>query len=635
MKTRAAVLVVLAAGSLLLAQEHSSRQVEWLYYGGDQGGMKFSPLTDVTAGNVGRLAVAWQWKHWETPLAESPATPTFFESTPLMIDGVLYVTTPYNNIAAVDAETGKELWRFDGEAYKLGPMLSASGWKLRGTAFWRGDGQVRLFLNSRHRMFALDARTGKPIPSFGSSGVVSLTDGLARISDITHVTQSSPPVVYRDLVIVGSQVPDRVQLPDPVGYVQAFNARTGKRVWTFSVIPQSAKDPGAETWENESWRRNGHGNVWAPMALDEARGLLYLPTSTPSSDYYGSARPGANLFAESLVCLDAATGKMKWHFQMVHHGLWDYDNPAPPNLVTITVNGKRIDAVAQVTKQGFTYVFDRVTGQPIWPIVERPVLVDSNVPGEKPYATQPFPSKPPAFVDQGVTLDDANDLTPEIKARAQEQMRKFRIGPLYTPPSLEGTLQRPGQGGGANWGGAAFDPDTGYLFVRAARGVGVNRIGKNDGSDPLVEGPYSNRFARGGEETTVAGLPLTPPPYAVLTAIDLNRGDLAWRVPLGEGNPAIRTHPLLKGVTLPDRLGSPNSRGGAMVAASGLVFIGGGDRYFYAFDTKTGKEVWRTAIPYTESATPMTYRTRSGRQFIVIATGNGANNTLLAFALGR
>ena len=428
--------VLLIAGSLVAA-DGPSKQVEWLYYGGDPGGSKYSALTDIDAANVGRLGVAWQWKHWETPLEQYKTSPGFFESTPLMIDGTLYMTTPYNSIAALDGETGKELWRFDGEAYKLGKLLSASGWKLRGTAFWRGDGKLRLFLNSRDRLFALDAQTGKAIASFGNNGAARLND-LPRISDNSHATQSSPPVVYRDLVIVGSQVPDRVQLPDPVGYVQALDARTGKRVWAFSVVPQSPKDPGAATWDNESWRKSGHANVWAPMTLDAARGLLYLPTSTPSSDYYGGERPGANLFAESLVCLDAATGKMKWHFQTVHHGLWDYDNPAPPNLVTITVNGQRIDAVAQVTKQGFTYVFDRVTGKPVWPIVERLVPADSNVPGEKPYATQPFPTRPPAFTDQGVSLEDANNLTPEIKAMAQEQMRKFRIGPLYTPPSQRG-----------------------------------------------------------------------------------------------------------------------------------------------------------------------------------------------------
>jgi len=442
MKAHFALPLLALAGALAIFAQ-TTKQVEWPYYGGDLAGTRYSRLTDINAQNIKRLEIAWQWKHFDTPMAEWGTAPGFFEATPLMIDGVLYVTTPYNNIAALDATTGKELWRFDGEGYKLGQVLSGSGWKLRGTAVWHDGANLRVLLNSRNRLFELNAKTGKPVPSFGQEGVVSLTDGLPRISDITHVTQSSPPMIYKDLVIMGSQVPDRVQTSDPVGYVQAINARTGKRVWTFSVIPQSAQAPGADTWENESWRTNGHGNVWAPMTLDEARGLLYLPTTTPSSDYYGGDRPGSNLFAESVVCLDVNTGKIKWYFQTVHHGLWDWDNPAPPNLVTITVNGRRIDAVAQITKQGFTYVFDRVTGQPVWSIVEKPVPTDGGAPGEKPWPTQPFPSKPPAFVRQGVSLDDANNLTPEIKAQAEEQLKKFRLGPMFTPPSLEGTLQRP------------------------------------------------------------------------------------------------------------------------------------------------------------------------------------------------
>ncbi len=369
------------------------------------------------------------------------------------------------------------------------------------------------------------------------------------------------------------------------------------------------------------------------MALDEARGLLYLPTSTPTSDYYGGQRPGANLFAESLVCLDAATGRLKWHFQTVHHGLWDWDIPTQPNLVTITVDGRRIDAVAQVTKRGDTFVFDRVTGTPVWPIVERPVPTDSDVPGEKPYPTQPFPTKPPSFSPQGVLLEDANNLTPEIQKLAQERMKTFRIGPIFTPPSLGGTLQRPSQSGGANWGGAAFDPASGYLIVRGKNEIGVNAVGKNDGSDPNTKVDYSHVFAQRASVNLPGGLPLVSPPYAELVGIDLNKGEIAWRTALGEGNPAVRNHPLLKGVTLPDRLGSPQNLGGPLTTASGLVFIGGGDGYLYAFESKTGKELWRGRVPFNNTANPMTYRTKSGKQFVVIATGVSDQNALVAFTL--
>lgn len=632
-------ILVLSLPVVLAQRNDTSRQVEWPYYGGDQGGTKYSSLTDIAVDSVQRLKPAWQWTHFDVPMQEWGTTPGQFEAVPLMLDGVLYVTTPYNNIAALDAETGKELWRFDGEGYKLGQVLSGSGWKLRGTAFWRDNGKLRIFLNSRHRLFKLDAQTGKPLQDFGTDGSVSLTAGLPRISDEKHYTQSSPPVIYKDLVIMGSQIPDRVQIADPVGQVQAINARTGKRAWVFSVIPQSSKDAGAESWDNESFRRTGHGNVWAPMALDEARGLLYLPTTTPGSDFYGGNRPGANLFAESLVCLDANTGKIKWHFQTVHHGLWDWDIPAQPNLVTITVDGRRIDAVAQVTKRGDTFVFDRVTGKPVWPIVERPVDTTSNVPGEKVFPTQPFPTKPPAFVPQGVTLADANNLTPEIKALAEEQIKAFRYGPIFTPPSLDGTYQRPTASGGANWGGAAFDPETGMLYVRANNGTGIARVGKNDGTDPLVDVDYAYTFGRGGgggrgaAQTGLRGLPVVSPPYAVLVGIDLNKGEIAWSSPLGEGPASIRNNPLLRGVTLPDRLGNGNNHGGALVTKSGLVFVAAGDSYLYAFDKRTGREVWRGRLPFPQGANPMTYRTRSGKQFVVLSTGTGPDNALVAFAL--
>ena len=619
------VAAAVSAAAAMAQRGESSMQVEWTHWGGDPGGTKYTTLTGIAPANLPRLDIAWQWKHWETPLDEYRTTPGFFESTPLMIDGVLYVTTPYNNVAALDAESGREIWRFDGEAYTLGQVLSGSGWKHRGPAFWRDGDRLRIVMNSRHRLFMLDAQTGTPVPSFGNNGHVQLTEG-------PNVVQSSPPTVYRDLVIVGSQVPDRLIGREEQGDVRAFDARTGRLVWTFSPVPQSATAPGAETWENESWRHGSHANVWAPMALDEARGLLYLPTSTPNNDYYGGNRPGANLFADSLVCLDAATGEMKWHFQTVHHGLWDYDLPAQPNLVTITVDGKQIDAVAQVTKQGFTFVFDRVTGAPVWPIEERPVPTHTDIPGEKPYPTQPFPTRPPAFIPQGISLDDANNLTPEIQARAREHLGTFQIGPLYTPPVLAGTLQRPELWGGANWGGASFDPELGYLYVRANHSIGLNTGGRNPAADAAAAA------GRGGGAPRLSvnlpgGLPPISPPYSLLTAIDLNKGEIAWQAPLGEGSPSLRSHPLLAGVELPDRLGSTTNRGGALVMKTGLVMIGGGDGYLYAFDKKTGKETWRTAIPFNHAANPMTYRTRSGKQFLVVATGAGADNALVAFSI--
>ena len=637
MKLRMSLLAIVALGNILAAQQSASRQVEWPYYRGDPGGANASAAADITAANVQRLQIVWQWEPGEQQLDQYQTVPGRFETQPLMVDGVLYVTTAYNNAAALDAETGKELWRFDAEAYKLG-TIPGGGFKHRGVALWRdgSDGnKLRVLLNTRNQMFSLDAQTGKPVSSFGTNGAVSLTDGYSRpISDIRHVNHgASPPVVYRDVVIIGGSIPDRYQMrTEPPGIVQAFDARTGKRLWVWNAVPQSPTDFGAETWEEESWRYTGHANVWGPMTVDTARGLVYFGTSTPGNDYYGGRRPGKNEPAESLVCLDAVTGQRKWSFQLIHHGLWDYDNPAPPNLVTITVDGKRIDAVAQVTKQGFTYVFDRVTGKPVWPIVERPVPTDSDVPGEKVYPTQPFPTKPPAFAKQGVTLEDANDLTPEVKALAQAEMKRHRLGPIYTPPSLRGTLQLPSSGGGANWGGAAFDAASGHLFVRSTNDIDVKTIVPSDGTDKFIDHTYSGHLPPPARRSELAGLPLLKPPYSTLTSIDLNRGEIAWQAPLGAGGAALRNHPLLKGMKLPDRLGSPMN-GAAVLTGSGLIFVGGGDSYFYAFDKNTGREVWRGAIPYVNAENTMTYRTGTGRQFVVASTGAGPDAALVAFAL--
>ena len=623
--------------------------IEWPHVGAEPAHTKYSAADEITVANVGGLEIVWKWEPNEMPLEEYGTRPGPFQATPIMVDNVLYLSTMYTRVAALDAETGTELWTFDPKAYEGGPKgAGPSGFKHRGIAWWSEGDDDRIFLNSRDRLYAIDAATGELDAGFGENGSVLLTRGHGRPVSRYEFDQTSPPVVFEDLVIVGSRVPDRVQRKfDPPGTVQAFDVRTGERRWVFFTIPQSDDDFGADTWEGESWRYTGHANVWGLMSLDAERGLLYVPTSTPSSDYFGGRRVGANLFAESVVCLDARTGERQWHFQAVHHGVWDYDLAAAPNLVTITVDGREIDAVAQVSKHGFTYVFDRLTGKPVWPIEERAVDTTTDVPGEALYPTQPFPTRPPPFSRQGVSLKDANDLTPEIHALAVEEMQRFRLGPLFTPPSLQGTLQRPGASGGANWGGAAFDPETGWLYVRTSEDADTNQVCVNAGDDPEVDVEYSNNCPYGASlimfrdasgpgaaqtpESKLGPIPLIKPPYAHLVATDLNAGEIAWKVPFGEGSSEIRKHPLLQGVKLPERLGT-RGNSGPMVTRGGLVFLGGGAPYLYAFDKTTGAEVWRGATPFRAHANPMTYRARSGRQFVVIATGAGSDAALVAFA---
>lgn len=627
---------------------------QWPFYAGDQAANHYSPLDQITAANVGKLAIAWEWKPDEKVLPQFGTRPGAFQNTPLVIDGVMYLSTPYNQVVALDPTSGKELWRYDPKAYEDGQPPNGQGFAHRGVAAWRdrstalgaGKGQLRIFLNSRYKLIQLDARTGTPVPSFGKAGVIDLSEGLVWAINKKHYTNTSPPIVYKDLVIVGNGVGDRLTYKqDPPGDVRAFDARSGALRWKFNTIPQRGEF-GNNTWDAGSWQFTGHTNVWAPMSVDEQRGLLYMPVSTPSNDYYGGRRPGANLFAESIVCLDANTGVRKWHFQIVHHGLWDYDPASAPNLVTLTIDGKRIDAVVQLTKQGWAFVFDRVTGRPLWPIEERPVP-RSDVPGEASWPTQPFPTKPPPFESQGVTLDDAFDATPEWKARATAELQKYQLGPIYTPPSLRGTVVLPGVWGGANWGGGAFDPATGRLFIKTTRSPAIFKMEPfNNGAQTGVPDARTVRdgvesrdrvdevdaeYVQRSPSSFIDGVPILKPPYAHLVALDLNRGDIAWRVPFGDA-PEIRALPALKGVPLPDRLGAVGPPG-AIVTKSGLVFVGGNDVALSAFDARDGREHWRYVLPRQATATPMTYLDANGRQVIVIATGRGEDTALVAFRL--
>jgi len=606
--------------------------------------MKYSLADEITRDNVSRLAPAWSWQTGEIPVAATDSTkaarPGMFQATPLMINDTIYLSTPFNSVVALDANDGRQLWRFESDAWKAGQPSNGTGFVHRGVATWSDERSRRVFINARWRLIALDAATGKPIPGFGTNGEIDLTQGLSRSINRLHYTNTSPPVVWGDLVILGNGVGDRlIYRGDPPGDVQAFDVRTGKRVWRFKTVPE-AGEPGKESWRDGSWRYAGHTNVWAPFTIDSARGLVYLPVGTPSNDWYGGRRKGENLYAESIVCLDARTGERKWHFQVAHHGLWDYDLPAPPNVVTIRAGGRSTDAVVVPTKQGHIYVFDRVTGRPMWPIEERAVP-PSDVEGEEAWPTQPFPTRPAAIAVQGFDSSNVVDFTPPIHAAGLAELARYRSGAMYTPPSERGTITMPGSIGGAGWGGGAYDPATNTLYVKATNSPSLWRLVRHrapaDTADDtwMADLPNSSlgvRMADGPEGTqrTGSALPLNKPPYGTLTAIDLATGRFRWQVPIGD-TPEVRNHPALRGVTLPP-LGVAGAPGG-VVTRGGLVFITGGGESLFAMDTRDGAVRWEAPLGQKGYANPMTYRTRAGRQFVVIATGVGVGAKLQAFAL--
>ncbi len=461
-------VLFLISSAVLGADEKppTTRPGEWRYYGGTNASNKYSPLDQINRDNAKDLKIAWTWESPDLALRkDNPGLGSFgYEATPLMIGGVLYTSTSNSQVAAIDAKTGTPIWVYNPEAYKAGRPTNL-GFVHRGVAYWTDGSQERVYMAAHDAyLYCIDAKTGHLVTEFGEEGKVNLAAAIPLAINAHNYTMTSPPVICRNVVVVGSSITDGPQDKEsPRGDVQAFDARTGKPVWIFHVVPQ-AGEFGNDTWENDSWKYTGNANVWTLMSADDDLGYVYLPFSTPTNDWYGGQRPGNGLFAESLVCVEAATGKRVWHFQTVHHGLWDYDLPAAPVLCDITVGGRPIKAVAQITKTGFTFVFDRTNGKPVWPIEERPVP-QSKVPGERTSPTQPFPKKPAPYETQGSTEENLIDFTPELRAEAKKILDTYEHGPLFTPPSEKGTLNLPGWAGGANWWGAAFDPDTQMLYV--------------------------------------------------------------------------------------------------------------------------------------------------------------------------
>jgi quinoprotein glucose dehydrogenase len=626
------LFALVAAANASRAQQPADNS-EWRVYGGDAGSRRHSPLDQITRENVKNLQVAWTWKS-----DNFGTTPEYKgETTPIMIGGVLYFTAGNRrNVVAADAGTGETIWtwRMDEGARFLSAPRRNSG---RGVAFWgSGRGDDRIFtVTPGFRLVALDAHTGHPITTFGDSGVVDLFKALGFEGDLTGtIGNSSPPVVSHGVVIVGPALIEGGRpksMKNTKADVMAFDVRTGKKVWTFHTIPRPGEF-GYDTWIKGA-DYTGNAGVWTPFSVDEELGYAYLPVEDATGDYYGGHRPGMNLFASTLVCVDVRTGKRVWHYQLVHHDIWDYDVTATPILVDITVGGKPVKAVVQATKQSFAFVFDRLTGKPVWPIEERPVA-QTDVPGEWTSATQPFPTKPPPFDRQGISVDDLIDFTPELRQQALVAIAGFRIGSLYTPPSLmtesnKGTIVLPGSTGGANWESGAADPETGFVYIASQTRPAVYGLGKSSESD-------MDFVSEGGAVPRVQGLNIIKPPYGRITAFNMNTGEIAWQIANGDTPDQIKDAPALKGITLP-RTGSA-SRATLLVTKT-LLFAGegfGGLPMFRAHDKHTGEILWETRIPAGAlSGLPMTYM-HNGRQFIVFAAGDPVTRTpvqLVAYAL--
>jgi quinoprotein glucose dehydrogenase len=600
---------------------------EWRFYGGDAAGTRFSALQQIDRTNVGRLKRAWTYHMGETGRGGNEkdrhqVAP--FESTPLVVDGILFFSTPSNRVIALDAENGKEIWQFDPQAGQAGQRRF---FQHRGVAYWQSknaDDRRILFGTFDGRLIALDAKTGKPCRDFGKDGTVDLRAGVADAFPDAQYSVTSPPAIYQDLVITGAAVPEYPSM-GPGGGVRAFDVRSGKLLWTFHTIPQPG-EAGHETWQEDAWQNRTGANVWSIMSVDTEHGLIFLPVGSASYDFYGADRKGMDLFANSLVALDAATGTLRWYFQMVHHDIWDYDLPAQPVLITVRRNGREIPAVAQVTKMGFVFILDRLTGKPLFPVEERHVP-ESNVPGEAAWPTQPFPLKPPPLVRQTFRETDISEVTEESHQYCAHLSHSLKTRGMYTPYSLEPTLVMPGTLGGANWSGGSFDEASGYLFVNTNElgAVGAMLPQADDAPEKYRRGSRNGEYARFWDQNE---WPCQKPPWGTLNAVDVNKGEIVWKVPLGGMS------------ELKQKTGTPNL-GGSIVTAGGLVFIGATmDSRFRAFDAKTGEQLWATELEASAHATPITYLGKHrGKQFVVIAAGGGGyfkgkvSDTLAAFAL--
>ena len=637
-------------------QPLTTEQGEWPGYGGDAGHTRYSPLDQVDASNFGDLELAWRFRTDNL----GPAPEFKLEGTPLMTGGVLYATGgTRRTVVALDAATGELLWMHredEGERAAASPRRLSG----RGLAYWTDGTEARiLYVTIGFRLVALDAATGARIAGFGRDGAVDLKtaafvgDG-RRIDLVTGAMGSNAtPTVARDVVIVGGTFADGAAPPTHnhiKGLVQAFDVRTGRRLWTFNTVPRPG-ELGADTWLGDSWGTNGNNGVWTQISADPELGIVYLPVESPTGDYYGGHRPGDNLFGESLVAVDLLTGQRLWHFQLVHHPIWGFDMASPPILADITVDGREIEAVAQPGKQAFLYVFDRVTGEPVWPIEERPAP-RGDVPGEWYSPTQPFPTRPPAYDRQGASLDDLIDFTPGLRAEAVELVSRYRLGPMFTPPVVsrpEGPIATLGLGagsGGTNWPGGGYDPETHILYVPSRTGFYSWELIPTPGPEVsdmrYVKGTAKHGVGHGGlRDLNVRGLPLVEPPYGRLSAIDLDRGDILWQRPHGDTPDPVKNHPALAGLEIPPT-GEPCTHLIGPLVTGTLVVMGecgfhrtpaGRGAMLRAYDKATGDEVGAVFMPAPQSGSPMTY-VAEGRQYIVLAvSGRGYPGEYLAFRL--